>query len=76
MHCEVAERLQNELAVRFHVSLQCVSCELKFFTGIKLNVAIEMADTVLSQCCVALSKYHRSCFQGTFCLPGYGVKSS
>ena len=22
-----------ELAVRFHVSLQCVSCDLKFFTG-------------------------------------------
>ena len=29
----VEEWLQNELAVSFHVSLQCVSCELKFFTG-------------------------------------------
>ena len=27
------EWLQNELAVSFHVSSQCVSCELKFFTG-------------------------------------------
>ena len=33
MHCEVDERLQNELGLRFHVSLQCVGCELKFFTG-------------------------------------------
>ena len=33
MHCEVDEWLQNELAMRFHVSLQCVSCELKFCTG-------------------------------------------
>ena len=29
----VDEWLQNELAVSFYVSLQCVSCELKFFTG-------------------------------------------
>ena len=34
VYCEVDEQLQNELAVRFYVSLQCVSCELKFFTGI------------------------------------------
>ena len=34
---KVDERLQNELAVRFHVSLQCVSCELKFFTGMALS---------------------------------------
>ena len=27
------EWLQNKLGVSFHVSLQCVSCELKFFTG-------------------------------------------
>ena len=33
----VDEQLQNELAVRFHVSLQCVSCELKFFTGYYLK---------------------------------------
>ena len=33
MHCQVDEQLQNELAVRFHVSLQCVSCELKFLLG-------------------------------------------
>ena len=31
--CKVDEWFQNELAVRFHVNLQCVSCELKFFTG-------------------------------------------
>ena len=31
--CEVDEWLQNELAVSFHMSSQCVSCELKFFTG-------------------------------------------
>ena len=30
--CVVDEWLQNELAVSFHVSLHCVSCELKFFT--------------------------------------------
>ena len=29
LHCEVAERLQNELAMRFRVSLLCASCELK-----------------------------------------------
>ena len=33
VHCEVAEQLENELAVRFHVSLLCASCELKFFIG-------------------------------------------
>ena len=34
VHCEVDERLKNELAVRFHVNLPCVSGELKFFTGL------------------------------------------
>ena len=33
MCCEVDEWLQNELAMRFHVTWQCVNCELKFFTG-------------------------------------------
>ena len=33
----VDEWLQNELAVSFHVSLQCVSCELKFFTGLAMR---------------------------------------
>ena len=32
--CEVDEWLQNELAVSFYVSLQRVSCELKFLTGL------------------------------------------
>ena len=31
---ELAVWFQNELTVSFHVSLQFVSCELKFFTGI------------------------------------------
>ena len=30
---EVDECLLNELAMSFHVSSGCVSCELKFFTG-------------------------------------------
>ena len=34
VHSEVNERLQNELAARFHVSLLCASCKLKSFTGI------------------------------------------
>ena len=38
VHCEVAERFQNELAVSFHVIMQCVSCELKFFTGYCLQI--------------------------------------
>ena len=33
----VAGRLLNGLAVRFHVSLLCASCELKFFTGCSLG---------------------------------------
>ena len=33
MCSEVNERPYNELAVTYHVSSQCVSCELKFFTG-------------------------------------------
>ena len=36
-HYEVDEWLQNELAVSFHVSSQCVSCELKFFTGMSIS---------------------------------------
>ena len=35
--CEVDEWLQNELAVSFHVSFQCASCELKFFTGLCMH---------------------------------------
>ena len=31
--CEVDEWLQDALAMSFHVSSQCVGCELKFFTG-------------------------------------------
>ena len=42
MHCDVAEQLQNELAVRFHVSLQCVSCELKFFTRLVCGHTCEL----------------------------------
>ena len=33
VHCEVDEWLENDLVVNFYVSSQCVSCELKFFTG-------------------------------------------
>ena len=45
MRCEVDERLQNELAVRFHVSLQCVSCELKFFRNLEGLVAPNWCQT-------------------------------
>ena len=38
--CEVDEWLQNELAVSFYVSLQCVCSEVKFFTGKSLNLNI------------------------------------
>ena len=36
VHCELAEWLQNELAMSFRVTSQWVSCELKFFNGIEL----------------------------------------
>ena len=42
----VDEWLLNELAVSFYVSLQCVSCELKFFTGY-LAIAKETLNSLI-----------------------------
>ena len=40
VRCEVDEWLQNELSGSYHVNSQCVSCELKFLTGLVAHLFV------------------------------------
>ena len=62
----IHERLQNELAVSFHVSLQCVSYKLKFFTGNGLLALLKLTlrsktDTISCRACLDLYGAMQEC---------------
>ena len=50
VHCELTECPQNEPTISFNVSSQCVTCELKFFTGWERNFHIFQYSLFSTKC--------------------------